>query len=69
MQPFTWDTIKVLSLLLVMGAIFYFLQFPFHPLVNIGLKCALMSLMYVGVLYRFKISEDVFGVLNKWLKR
>lgn len=69
MQPFTWDSIKVLSLLLVMGAIFYFLQFPFHPIVNIGLKCALMSLMYAGVLYRFKISEDVFGVLNKWLKR
>ena len=69
MHPFTRDTLKVFSLLILIGALFYFLQFPFHPIVNIGLKCAIMSLMYIGVLYRFKISEDVFGVLTKWLKR
>ena len=69
MHPFTRDTFKVLALLALVGALFYFLQFSFHPLINIVLKCALMSLMYVGILYRFKISEDLFGVLTKWLKR
>ena len=69
MLPFSRDTFKVLALLALVGALFYFLQFPFHPIVNIALKCSLMSLMYIGILYRFKISEDVIGILTKWLKR
>ena len=68
-HPFTRETFKVLALLALVGALFYFLEFPFHPIVNIGLKCALMSLMYIGILYRFKISEDVFGILTKWFKQ
>lgn len=68
MQPFTAETFKVFSLLLLICALFYFLQFPFHPVLNILLKSALMGLMYLGALYRFRISEDVFGILSKWLK-
>ena len=66
-QPFTNETFKVLSLLLLMGVLFYFLQFAFHPILNIALKSAIMIIMYVGVLYRFKISEDVLGVFSKFL--
>lgn len=67
--PFTNETFKVLALLIVVGAIFSFVSFPFHPIINIGLKSILMIVMYVGILYRFKISEDVYGVLNKFLNR
>lgn len=67
--PYTAETFKVLSLLLLIGSLFYFLQFSFHPIVNIALKSVLMVVMYVGVLYRFKISEDVFGVLSRFLKK
>lgn len=67
MQPFTRETFKVFALLLVVVALFYFVQFPFHPIVNIVLKSALMTLFYLGILYRMKISEDVFRILNRWL--
>lgn len=67
--PFTNETFKVLVLLIVVGAIFSFVSFPFHPIINIGLKSILMIVLYVGILYRFKISEDVYGVLNKFLNR
>ena len=67
--PFTNETFKVLALLIVVGAIFSFVSFPFHPIINIGLKSILMIVVYVGILYRFKISEDVYGVLNKFLNR
>ena len=67
--PFTNETFKVLALLIVVGAIFSFVSFPFHPIINIGLKSILMIVLYVGILYRFKISEDVYGVLNKFLNR
>ncbi|MBT8222946.1 MAG: oligosaccharide flippase family protein, partial [Eudoraea sp.] len=64
--PFSKDTAKVLGLLFFIGVLFYALQFPFHPLLNIILKSGLMLLMYAGILYRFKISEDIFGILSRW---
>jgi O-antigen/teichoic acid export membrane protein len=68
-QPFTMETLKVLALLIVVIALFSALQFAFHPIVNILLKGLLISVFYIGVLYRFRISEDVFGLLSKYLKR
>ncbi|MEX0275005.1 MAG: polysaccharide biosynthesis C-terminal domain-containing protein [Flavobacteriaceae bacterium] len=68
-HPFTKETFKVLSLLALVAILFFPLQFPFHPLVNIVLKGLLMAAMYLGLLYRFKISEDVMGLLSKFLKR
>ncbi len=67
--PFTRDTGKILALLLFMGVLFYALQFPFHPVLNIILKSVLMLLMYAGVLYRFKISEDIFAYLSSWKRK
>ena len=68
-MPFTGETIKIAGLLVLMVAIFYFVEFTFNPLVNIVLKSILITSAYVGILYRFKISEDVFGVLSGFLRR
>ncbi|MFT5737373.1 MAG: O-antigen/teichoic acid export membrane protein [Maribacter sp.] len=68
-SPFTSETLKVLALLLIVGVLFYSFQFEFHPIINILLKSFLITVMYVGILYRFKISEDVYGVLSKFLKK
>ena len=68
-QPLTLETIKVFALLVFIGLIFYFLEFSFHPMVNIVLKSVIVLIIYVGVLYRFKISTDIYGVLSKYLKR
>src|SRR5690606_14299560 len=67
--PFTQGTFKVLATLMVLSVLFYFVQFPFHPILNIILKSGLILGVYVLVLYRFGISEDVSGLLNKWLKK
>lgn len=68
-SPITRETLKVMALLLLIAALFYYLKFPFHSVLNIVLKSILMVAMYLGVLYRFKISEDVFGILSKFLKK
>lgn len=68
MWPFTAESIKVLLLSLVVGVVFYYFNFKFHPVVNILLKSILIVVFYVGILYRFRISEDVFGILSKILK-
>ena len=67
--PFTSATFKVFSTLVLLIVLFDFVQFQFHPLINIGLKSILVSVMYLGILYRFNISEDVSGILSKWLKK
>lgn len=67
LQPFSTDSFKVLVLLILISALFYFIQFPFHPILNIVLKSILICAIYIGILYRFKISEDVFGILSKFL--
>jgi len=69
MLPFTSGSAKVLFLLLLIGGIFYFINFNFHPIVNIALKSVLMIAVYGFVIYRFKISEDVNEVIAKYLKR
>ncbi len=69
MLPFTNETLKVFALLVVVAAIFSAFSFGFHPLLNIILKSILMMVFYIGVLYRFKISEDVYGFLSKYLRR
>ncbi len=67
--PFTRETFKVLAALVFLSGLFYMLQLPFHPILNIILKSGLIVLMYAGILYRFNISEDVSGLLKKWLKK
>tara|TARA_R110002020_G_scaffold21009_2_gene71186 strand:+ start:6445 stop:7914 length:1470 start_codon:yes stop_codon:yes gene_type:complete len=68
MQPFTWETFKVTMLLLLLVALLYPLDFDFHPILNILLKSILMVSMYIGILYRFRISEDVFKLLSQFFK-
>jgi len=67
LQPFSTDSFKVMGLLILISTVFYFIQFPFHPILNIVLKSILICIVYIGILYRFKISEDVFGILSKFL--
>jgi O-antigen/teichoic acid export membrane protein len=66
--PFTHETWKVFALLVFIGVLFSAYSFAFHPILNIALKSILIIAMYLGVLYRFKISEDIYGVLRKLLK-
>lgn len=66
-QPITKETFKVVFLLMVLSAVFYYVAFPFHPIVNIALKSLLMLLCYIFALYRFKISADVSGAISFYL--
>jgi len=68
-MPFTLETAKIAGLLLLMMAMFYFVDFNINPLVNIVLKSILVTAIYVWVLYRYRISEDVYGVLSGFFRR
>ena len=67
--PFTNSTLKTLLLLVVVGVLFSFINFSFHPMLTIIVKSLLIVILYVSLLHWFKISKDVSGVISKFLKR
>ncbi|MBT8377270.1 MAG: polysaccharide biosynthesis C-terminal domain-containing protein [Bacteroidia bacterium] len=68
MQPINAKTLKVLFLIFLLGGLFYFWDFTFHPLLNIGLKTGLLTLIYLVVIFKLNISEDINNQLQKYLK-
>ncbi|MDG1728612.1 MAG: polysaccharide biosynthesis C-terminal domain-containing protein [Algibacter sp.] len=68
MFPFTNSTLKIGILLVATVLFFYFWEFPFHPIINIGLKSTLITLIYVFVVYRLNFSEDISILIKKYLK-
>jgi O-antigen/teichoic acid export membrane protein len=68
-QPFSNDTLKVTALLLVLGTLFYFIRIPLTPFFSILAKSLAVLLIYFLILYRYRISEDVFVVMTSLLQK
>jgi O-antigen/teichoic acid export membrane protein len=69
LYPFTNKTLKSLGILAVCFLLFYFWDFPFHAIINIGLKSVLVSVLYVYLNYKLQISEEVNNVIGNVLKK
>lgn len=69
MSPFCANTFNTLVLIIILAGIFYFWEFPFHPIINIGLKSILIGACYGLIVYKMNLSEDISGILNKFLKK
>lgn len=67
--PFTKNTIVSFIIALVLFLGFYFWEFPFHPIVNIGLKSAIISVLYLSLHYYFKVSSDINYVIRNTLEK
>ena len=67
--PFTKYTIVsfVITLALFFG--FYFWEFPFHPIINIGLKSGIISVLYLSLHYYFKVSSDINFVIRNTVEK
>jgi len=68
MQPFTFASVKIIVTLIVLSVVFYFWEFPFHPIINIALKSGLIGLFYFGIIYKMNVSEDISKQIKKYLK-
>ncbi len=69
LYPFTYKTLHSLGILAVCFLLFYFWDFPFHAVVNIGLKSILLSGLYVLLIYKANLSDEINGVIEKGLKK
>ncbi|MGA9637538.1 polysaccharide biosynthesis C-terminal domain-containing protein [Flavobacterium sp.] len=69
LYPFTKQTISSMVLTAALFLVFYFWEFPVYPLIGIGLKSILVTIMYVYLNYKFKISKEINGVIDTLLKK
>lgn len=68
-HPFTKNTLFGLLGVLICSLAFYFWDFPFHPVINIVLKSAMLAAVYLPIVYFLELSADINSVLHKYLKR
>lgn len=69
LYPFTIQTLYSMALTLFLFLAFYFWDFPFNPIISIGLKSILMTIAYVYLNYKFVISIEINQVMDKYLKK
>lgn len=69
LYPFTIQTFYSLVITLLLFLLFYFWEFPFHPIISIGMKSVLVSILYVYINYKFAISIEINQVLDTILKK
>jgi len=69
LQPFSINTIKILALIGVLFAVFYFVNFGLHPIINIIIKSIFITIIYTIVIYKLRLSEEVNVILNTYLSK
>lgn len=69
LYPFGPTTVKSFGIILLILAVFYFWEFPFEPIINIILKSVLITIFYVYLNYKFRISTDINVLIDSYLKR
>ena len=72
MQPFTLETIKILTVAMVVFAVAYFIPLTNNLLLNIVLRSIIIVLLYVPAIFLFRISPDIEELLKNgftWIKK
>lgn len=69
LYPFTNKTVHSMGITLILFLLFYFWQFPLHPIIAIGMKSVLVTILYIYINYKFVISTQINQVIDDLLKR
>ncbi|MFV8270206.1 lipopolysaccharide biosynthesis protein [Flavobacterium sp. GT2N3] len=64
LYPFTKQTLYSLVITFGIFVAFYFWEFPFIPIISIGLKSVLVTLLYVYINYKFVVSIEINHALD-----
>jgi O-antigen/teichoic acid export membrane protein len=69
LYPFTVQTIHSIGITAVVFLLFYFWKFPINPLIAIGLKSILVTIVYISINYKFVVSPEINQTLDKLIVR
>ena len=64
LYPFTIKTVQSFGIIVVVFVIFYFWDFTFNPIINIIFKSACISIVYLYLNYKLKISAEINDIIN-----
>jgi O-antigen/teichoic acid export membrane protein len=64
LYPFTPQTLYSIVITFALFILFYFWQFPFHPIIGIVLKSILVTAFYLYLNYKFVISIEINQFLD-----
>ena len=67
LQPFYKETLQTTLFGIVAIGVFFFWDFPFHPLVNISLKSLLVGGLSVFFLLKFNLSQELVKLIRQSL--
>ncbi len=59
MHPFTRDHWKLLIISIAVFLLFLYLPFPFDPILNIGIRSVLTTVIFVGLIFKMNVSQDI----------
>ena len=68
MQPYSIKTLLLFLLICIFFAAFYSWDFTFHPIINIVLKTTLITIVYVFLVFKLKISIEINNLISKFIK-
>jgi len=67
MQPYTFKTGVVLLLIGVLFLTFHFIPLPFAPFLNIVIKCSLITIIFIFVVIKLKLSSEINQLFYTYL--
>ncbi|XLS27552.1 lipopolysaccharide biosynthesis protein [Flavobacteriaceae bacterium M23B6Z8] len=67
-HPFSMATLKLLAIVVIFLILFFFWDFPFYPLINIAVKSVLVGGIYLFLIVKLSISEDITMMIRKYWK-
>ncbi|MDQ3189993.1 MAG: polysaccharide biosynthesis C-terminal domain-containing protein [Bacteroidota bacterium] len=68
MQPFDFQSLKVLFVIIIVFVIGYFLPFLANPIVTIIYKSIIVTLIYVFLSFLFKVDDELIDSAKKFFK-
>ena len=67
--PFSIKTVYSFGIIILVFLMFYFWDFTFHPIFNVGIKSILITIIYVSLNYKLKISIETNQILDKFFSK
>jgi len=67
-QPYNYNTIKIIAVILSIFYGFSFFQFDLHPLIDISIKSILISVVYALLVYFLKLSKTINKTIESRFK-
>jgi len=63
-HPFQSNHFKLFLILMIVGILAYYFQLGTHPILMIALRSVLTTILYVFLIYKFNISEDINRLIH-----